>query len=320
MKIILDSIQPVIQKSKSVWINEDAIRDFAKTLTEKDFALDNFSKELLLNNASSNEQIAFALLFHSINFCYWGEPKWAINIDGSQYDGAEAMAKALEGGIRKGYNLLDARYLADISEEDLQNIFVGNIQIPLFKERLEILRQLGTIVLEKFNGSYSEILSKGEYNTSKIIGLITKEFSDIFNDECDYHGKKVKFYKRAQLLVSHLYYLSQSELIPNKISLGEEFTAFADYKVPQMLRKFRILEYSDNLAYKVDNKIEISSNSDEEMEIRANTIWAVELTTQILKEKFPQARAEKVNSMLWLKSQTKSPDDKPYHRTRTIWY
>ncbi|MBI2267948.1 MAG: hypothetical protein HYU80_00670 [Candidatus Blackburnbacteria bacterium] len=80
------------------------------------------------------------------------------------------------------------------------------------------------------------------------------------------------------------------------------------------------MKYTDELTNKIDNKIEIPSGSDEEIEIRANTIWAIELATKILKEKFPQANAAKVDGIFWFKGQVKSPDDKPYHRTKTIWY
>ena len=60
----------------------------------------------------------------------------------------------------------------------------------------------------------------------------------------------------------------------------DKITAFADYKIPFILRRLWVLEYSQSLAYKIDNQIEIEKWSDEEIEIRSNTIWAIELMKQ----------------------------------------
>ena len=122
------------------------------------------------------------------------------------------------------------------------------------------------------------------------------------------------------MVPAYLFDLKELGAISLKLTGRDELTAFADYKVPQILRKFGILEYSKNLAEKIDNKIEILRGSDEEIEIRANTIWAIELATRIIKKQFPQVNAFMVDRFFWFKGQQKSPDDKPYHRTRTIWY
>jgi plasmid maintenance system killer protein len=56
----------------------------------------------------------------------------------------------------------------------------------------------------------------------------------------------------------------------------DTLTAFADYKVPQILRLQNILEYDHNLEEKIVKKIEILHDSEEEIEIRANTVQAIE--------------------------------------------
>ncbi len=96
----------------------------------------------------------------------------------------------------------------------------------------------------------------------------------------------------------------------------QHLTAFADYKLPQILRMFGVLEYVDELAEKVDNIIEISYNSREEIEIRAATIWAVEL----LRQKVQKLTAMEIDNALWLISREIKDEAKPYHRTRTIFY
>lgn len=320
MKIILESIKPVVRQSRYVRINQEAILEFAKTVTPKDLEKSEYSNETVIENASEEEQTAYGIVYNSINFCYWGQPKWTITVNGESYDGSFGMLRALKRGLKNGYQLLNPQYLTSLSEEDLRTIFLGNVEIPLFEERLNLLRNLGQIVNRKFNGSFLNIIKKGQFDAVKIVEVLVKDFPKIFNDTANYHSQKVVFHKRAQLVPAHLVDLENFGLISKKITNYNQLTAFADYKVPQILRKFNILEYNNGLAKKIDNLIEIPAGSDEEIEIRANTIWAIELTTQKLKEKFPQANAAKVDGIFWFKGQTKSPDDKPYHRTRTIWY
>lgn len=311
---ILDSIRSVIQTSKHVHINEDAIIEFADGVT------DLYSKDLFcLNNASEEEQIAFAIIYGSVNSCFWGEPKWTIEVDGQKYDGSMAMFYALKNATQK-YNLLNPQYLKNLSESDFKEILLGNVEIPLFQERLEIFRSIGQAVCDRFNGLFANIIKEGESDAVKIVDLLVKEMPLAFNDVVNYHGQVVKFYKKVQLVQSNLFELYKNNLISIPIIGMEKLTAFADYKVPQMLRQFNILEYSPELSEKVDNKIEIPYGSDEEIEIRASTVWAVELLTQKLKQKYPDIYSAKVNNILWHKGQEKVGDMKPYHRTMTIWY
>lgn len=320
MKKILNSIQPVVKKSKFVRINETAIADFTKTITSGDFNKSEYNSETIIENGSEEEQIAHAIVYNALNFCYWGEPKWTITIDNQEYDGSFGMLRALKRGIRNGHKLLKAEYLAKLPKQDLKDVFKGNTVIPLFKERLEFLRELGKIIVGKFNGQFLNVVKKGNFDSEEIVNVLSGDFPDIFNDTAIYHGNKVYFYKRAQLVPAHLVDLKKLDLISSDITGYDHLTAFADYKVPQLLRKFGILEYAKELANRIDDKIEIPSGSDEEIEIRANTIWAVELATRVLKKNFPQANAAKVDGIFWFRGQKKSPDDKPYHRTKTIWY
>ena len=318
---VLNSVKPVMERSKFVRINDRAISDFSKGLTGKELDNSEFSPETVLpKTATEEEQIALVFVYNSINFCYWGKPKWTITINGDLYDGSSGMLRAVKNAIENGFNLLDPQYLANLPEKDLAKILKGNTEIPLFRERLNLLRQLGKDLLEKYDGIFKNIIEEASGKAENIVELLAKDLPEIFNDVADYQGQEVKFYKRAQLVPAHLFDLSKFKLISVPLSGHSKITAFADYKVPQLLRKFGILEYTDELANKIDNQIEIPAGSDEEIEIRANTIWAIELATEIIKERFPQANAAKVDGIFWFKGQVKSPKDKPYHRTKTIWY
>ena len=100
----------------------------------------------------------------------------------------------------------------------------------------------------------------------------------------------------------------------------DKLTAFADYKVPQVLRHLGILHYGPDLSQKVDRMVLIDAGSPEEIEIRANTIWAVELIRQELAQTQKRLRAFEVDWILWNLGQDRRFKVKPYHRTKTVFY
>ena len=78
----------------------------------------------------------------------------------------------------------------------------------------------------------------------------------------------------------------------------------------------RTEESADMLQVIFDNENQIPKGHKHEVEIRANTIWAVEF----IKEQLKKYDSTHVNDHLWLLGQDKLPGDKPYHRTRTTSY
>lgn len=183
-----------------------------------------------------------------------------------------------------------------------------------------MLQSLGSYISSSYDGSFTAFVEKANWDAVKLVEMLADEMPDVFNDEETYNGSLVKFYKRAQLVPSHLHELWLLGVSERDVTNLDRLTALADYKVPQMLRKYGVIQYDTKLAQTVDSKIELASGSDEEIEIRAMTVWAVELLSQKLKYNGIETNALEVDHALWFRGRQKLPDDKPYHRTRTIWY
>src|SRR3989338_7842289 len=123
MKSIIDSIKPIIEKSKFVHINEQAILDFSKGVTDNEFEDSEFGPETILpKTATEEKQIALAFVYNSINFCYWGEPKWTIEINRKFYDGSSGMLRAVKNATENGFDLLNPQYLEHLTKDDLAKI------------------------------------------------------------------------------------------------------------------------------------------------------------------------------------------------------
>ena len=88
-----------------------------------------------------------------------------------------------------------------------------------------------------------------------------------YRDETIFKGKQISIYKRAQILAADLCTAIKCFKNSNKVLLKncEKLTMFADYRIPQILRQYEIIEYSEELCNKIDNKVELLPNSIEEV-------------------------------------------------------
>jgi len=319
MDDILKPIESLIPDLKHVTISQTAIEKFAANIKSDQLEGSEYNSETLLDNATEEELICFTFVYNSVNFSYWGQPKWTIEVDGKNYDGSAAMIRALKRGARER-NLLNADTLANLSSKDLLHVFRGNVQIPLFTERLKLLNSLGKTIRDNYASSFKSFIDQTGWNAEKLTHALAEKMPDIFNDTVIYRKNHIHFYKRAQLVSAHLYDLARFNKIGQRINGFDKITAFADYKVPQLMRNMGILIYNDELSNKIDNQIELQSGSEEEVEIRISTIWANEVATRKLKERIPYATAAEVDGIIWFAGQNNKEKIKPYHRTRTIWY
>src|SRR3990167_10893845 len=105
---------------------------------------------------------------------------------------------------------------------------------------------------------------------------------------------RVYFYKRAQLLIADIVQAFNGHEF-GRLKNIDELTACADYKLPFVLRRLGIYTYSDYLANKIDNQEPIKKDIEEEIELRANTLWAVELIKQKIKMKIAHADSIYIN-------------------------
>lgn len=95
---------------------------------------------------------------------------------------------------------------------------------------------------------------------------------------------------------------------------------FADYRVPQILRAMKVLEYSEELSSKIDSKQEIPFGSPEEIEIRAATVIAVDLLQTELVQKGIDILVIELDWLLWQIGEKMKDELQPHHRTLTIYY
>ncbi|KAH7876129.1 uncharacterized protein C8R40DRAFT_1043548 [Lentinula edodes] len=228
--------------------------------------------------------------------------------------------------------------------------------VPLLQERISVMREVGFILCTSFGGSYQGFLEEfqrrhdGQGTALDLVKMVTDTFPS-FRDEVFYNGKRVCFWKRAQILVAETwaaFYPDPTVTNTHPLFPGirgpviQDLTMFADYRVPQILHHLRILVYPASLVRKLGEGIDIAPGSKEETSLRAGSIVAVERLKDAILALIAEAPNQSnsipnevssvlIDFFLWdLAKKLERGDDKiegiktahilPAHRTRSIWY
>ncbi|MGO8951713.1 MAG: queuosine 5'-phosphate N-glycosylase/hydrolase [Ktedonobacterales bacterium] len=268
--------------------------------------------------------VNFVLVLDALNFCFWGEPgqaRWRISFRGQVLDGYNALAASLSRAVHDGCPIWDAGYLAAMRGEELAQILrpiAESPEIPLFEERLANVREVGRVLLGRYNGQFATAVDSAGGSAVALVSLVVRDFPS-FRDVTWRQNSMVPFFKRAQICVADLHAAFGGKGYGTFVDL-DELTAFADYKLPQLLRRYGLLIYSTGLAGQVDQLQPLKAGGEEEIEIRSATIWGVEWLRRELARHGMRYPASAIDYRLWSDSQTMTSDTRPYHRTRTIYY
>lgn len=276
--------------------------------------------------------LGWVFLVDSLNFSFWAEredSKCAVRYGGTPYTGYWALCAAVNRALDQGIPITSASYYATVSLEQVRDIFRSDtaVPMPLMEERHRILNETGKILLEKFGGSFLNCVQKSGRSAQKLMQLIVENFPS-YRDEAEFEGKRIAFYKRAQILVADTWSVLEGKGDGCFEDISS-ITMFADYRLPQILVYLGALKYSDELLKKLLKGEMLLNGDKQEVEIRGCSIWCVELIRDRLLELLEKGENSpvEINSVLldyhlWDYAREHREDMKgvPFHRTRCIYY
>ena len=234
--------------------------------------------------------LRYLLVLDTVNFSFWG------GTAGGYWQLAERLRDAFEAGDE----LAAPAALATVGAGRLHEL-LGDL--PMLEERASALRELGA---HGFDGLVHETAAA----TAAALSGRLRSYADL----AEHGGRRVPLLKRAQIVPADLHGAGVARF-PDLADL----TCFPDYKLPQVLRHHGALEYSAELARRVDGWEELRAGEPAEVEIRAATVVAVERLREALAGRGRDLTAVEVDWILWDLSQGLYPV-RPYHRTRTVFY
>ena len=300
------SYKKVCDKSQSVRINYNKIDEMIEQIKKSSVANWLDSNPYGLMDMDVKSIINYLLIYHTIgDYCFWGDPKWEIQTSLGTIDGSYAIMYLMLNRFKINNNF-------EMSIDEFKEFLKGNITIPLLEDRYSNLVEMNDF-LKKNGKSFYELIKDLNID-SQLFEYIASNLN-YFKDVSIYEGEEILFYKRAQLLTSDILHVREKK---EKIEVDySHLIGCADYKIPQVMRCYGMLEFSDSLASKVDNKVELEEGNKEEVEIRANTLKVIEYIYEKLDRKYSRMD---INDFIWLLGQDKSKMTKPYHRTLTKHY
>jgi hypothetical protein len=316
---IKTSCRFVAENADDVSIDADNLKKFAAAI--KPAALKHWLEGScsLPVGTPPEKALIFPLLVDSAVFCFWKEPKWRKISAGKTLGGSLSLVKCYTDALNAGLDLLSPQTWLDMTFDDYKNLMRGDTgtELIMLDQRFAFLQKNMRTLLEKYDGSALDFTGQG---ASGILNALISQFSG-FDDICAYKGRPVYLLKRAQLAISDLDSFCR-KYFGRPINGAEKLVACPDYKLPQILRRHGVLNYTPKLSELVDNKKEIPFGSPMEVELRASTLHAVGLITEEFNKRHPDTPRPsiEINDLVWTMSQNDATPIKPHHRTLTHFY
>eukprot|EP00892_Ulva_mutabilis_P007559 jgi/Ulvmu1/5175/UM021_0192.1 len=315
VQLVKETTQQVVHEAQYVSVSHAAIkkccRDIDSATMATILAPVAFDSTLHFVDGTSHT-LQYLLVLDALNFCFWP-------VDAMEYD---CLSLGLKDYIEQnGHRAISAAALMNVSVENVRQMFRGASVVPLEEERARLLREVGQVLQSKFSGKVSNLIRKASHSAVHLVTLIAESFPG-FRDHAVYNGRQVFFYKRAQIFVADVYGAFQGRGFGYFRDI-DELTMFADYRIPVVLRKLGILQLSSSLASKIQQHTLLASGSEEECELRAASIQAVNVMVQVLKEtQDPKLcpNAVQLDWWLWSTGESSRASDAPHHRTLSIFY
>ena len=273
--------------------------------------------------------IQYVFVLDALNFCFWPVP-------GLEY---VDLATGLRRAVERDPRCLDAANLARLDADSFRALMPDVETWPDLPSRVRAVNELGAALLsaessKKAGGLASAWVREAGPSARRLVDLV-RERLPMFRDEAPQSfpssSPTIYFYKRAQILAADVWAACGRKRDGSGLGAFTDvdaLTTFPDYRVPQLLREMGVMVYDDDLAARVDARVELAPGSDEELDIRACTVAAVHaLREAALRRARAEGRSEdevpcdvEIDWLLWQRGEATMHAMRPHHRVRTVFY
>ncbi|CAN6541952.1 unnamed protein product [Malus baccata var. baccata] len=295
----------VASHSSHVLVDSSGIEKVAETIDTIPKVEWDFEGIHYFDNGPLTVQYLFVL--DALNFCFW--PDKDLNYDN--------LAAGLKAAIQNDKSVFDADRLQKYTGPELRELLKWPRSLPLEDERVRLLHEVGFELERSFDGKASNLVESCGKSAVKLVALVTRHFPG-FRDHSVYKGHQVFLYKRAQIFAADLWGAFGGQGYGEFYDIGS-ITIMADYIVPAVLQQLGVLKYSATLASAIEANSQIVAGSEEEVELRACSIYAVEKMKELISMKSGK-QVLSIELDLWLWSFGIQCPALQHHRTLSIYY
>ncbi|EPE07576.1 hypothetical protein F503_00298 [Ophiostoma piceae UAMH 11346] len=342
---VLESAEHIYENSIDVALDMRSCKYAAEAIYSqmqaKGYSTSTWAEHELHPKTRDESTVEFIFVMDLLNFSFWSElpeaDRFGIEYRGKKWTGYWSLVAALQRAIEEDVPIMSSDFWQSEDEcnmELMRKVFrsASDEEMPLLAERLECLREAGTVLYEKYDCSFVNVVKAAGGSATKLVNILARDFAcfrDEFSSPYERRRKPVRFLKRAQILVAELWACFEGTGYGEFRDI-DKITMFADYRVPQILQSLGCLYYSPPLLSAIEAKTDFPSGGLWEMQLRGCSIWCVELIRREIVSKHPDAASgeHKLNAILidfflydtMKEKEAAGKDAVPHHRTRSIWY
>ena len=294
----------VVPEARWVRIDQGRLEEYARSLEAPQSELGP-EPEVAVLEGPVEVRAAFALTLDAVNF---GSGWWPEVRKRPGRSGFYTMALGLrERFDARGHwspdelERIEAREVAEVLGQDPEHELMG-----LYARSL---RDLGRRVSADHDGSFAAVAASAGGSAVALVDRLAEW--ECFADVSTLRGRRLPFLKRAQLACADLHHAGVA-----RFGDLDRLTLFADNLVPHVLRLDGVLVYEPGLVARIEAGELLEHGSEEEVEIRAGAVEAVERMTRARRDLTPQA----LDHLLWNRGRAPRYKARPRHRTRCTAY
>ncbi|ANB15556.1 hypothetical protein AWJ20_3184 [Sugiyamaella lignohabitans] len=347
---------------------QTAAKVIHEAMVQQKYSMATWSSHELNPKNPDASTVNWILTVDLLNFSFWSEnfdsndtgspdtQRFAVEYHGKQFTGYWSLVAAINRAVYEyGIPITSPEYWAsdEFTEDVLRKVFASSTaeQVPLFDERYRVLKEAGRVIQNELlsqeqqqrklvsstdifdtassttNAFIDLFITRADKSALKLVELVSTKFPS-FCDTASYHGRTVHIMKRAQILVADIWACFQGK------SYGEfndidQITMFADYRVPQMLHSLNCISYSTDLTHHLTSHLPLDNGDPREVEIRACSIWSVEIIRREILAIDPSAPINSILIDYYLWDTAKAIQKQlgldqhsmiACHRTRSVFY
>lgn len=339
-----ESAEFVATQAQNVVVNEAGCKDAAlrilSEMNRKDYSVKTWSSHELTPKEKNEATVDWIFTVDLLNFSFWSSAdsedtgksesqRYSVEYRGKLYTGYWSLVAAINKALDAGIPITTPSFwLSEGFLEAAKEVFRSETKesMPMFDERVRVLQEAGKTFEKMGYRSFAQFIELADNSAQRLIEIVVKNFSS-FNDTHVYKNRDVKVMKRVQILVADIWACFEGKSY-GRFDDIDTVTMFADYRVPQILHTLGCLKYSEQLDSRIRNLELIPSGDPMEVELRACSIWAVELIVRELKALRPPRTVNSILVDFYLWDTAKELQQEfdgignqvPCHRTRSIFY
>jgi Potential Queuosine, Q, salvage protein family len=296
----------IARRARSVRIDRAAIGPYALALDLRSPGAEQSAEASWTDDASRAERTAYWLSLDAINF----GSGWFPTLRKDEGRSGYGTIAGAWGRHCERCSPPDAVELTSVEPTTIAGILDQDPAHELMELFALSLRDLGTRLLTDFGGDVVALVD-GAAGSAVALAARLGEWP-CFADRSRYEELTVPFLKRAQIAAADL---ERAGVVAWRDT--ERLTMFADNLVPHVLRLDGVLAFAPALVERIERGELIEHGSQEEVEIRACAVHAVEL---MVLARADGTTAAQVDQLLWERGRDPRYKARPRHRSRCTAY